>query len=121
MEKLLKFLFTIFLILIIFICFSALYSITVIEKKAPVYYIQSLPGNMLATTIPPYGIFIKEKYINEGDKPGTILAHERVHWLQYQERGFFKFYSEYLGGLYKYGRIYNDLEKDARKRSSLIF
>ncbi len=118
MKKFIKILCAIFLIIVIVISFSAIYSTFVIHDPAPTNYISSLPGKIMAVTIPPFGIYIEQKYQTEGDKPGSILAHERIHWLQYQERGFLKFYYEYLGGWIKHGRLYNNLEKDARKRSS---
>ncbi len=80
-------------------------------------YIKSLPGSLMATTIPPLGIFIEEKYIDEGDGKGSILGHERIHWLQYQERGLLGFYSAYISGWLKDGRLYNELEYDARNRN----
>lgn len=102
---------------LVLVLFLAIYSNGAIKKPAPLKYVNILPGSIMAITIPPFGIFIEEKYALEGSEPGTILAHEKIHWLQYQERGLFKFYLEYLSGWIKLGRFYNDLEKEARERS----
>lgn len=50
---------------------------------------------------------------------GSILAHERIHWEQYQKMGFFNFYYEYLSEYIKHGRV-NDhwMEVEARKLSN---
>lgn len=119
MKKFGKILLCFVLVLVIIFSFCGVYSAFKINKPANVYYTKALPGKIMAMTIPPFGIFIEQRYISEGSESGTILAHERIHWLQYQERGLFKFYYEYFGGLIKHGRLYNDLEKDARKRSSI--
>ncbi len=58
-------------------------------------------------TIPPFGIFIEGKYKDEGDGKGSLLAHERIHWEQYQKMGFFNFYYEYLSEYIKHGRVNN--------------
>ncbi len=104
------------IIVIILIC--AVYSPFAIKNEPRIKYVQELPGSIMAMTIPPFGIFIEEKYQNEGFLPGTILAHEKIHWLQYQERGLFKFYRQYIRGWLKDGRLYNELEQDARERSA---
>lgn len=80
-------------------------------------YVKNLPGSIMAMTIPPFGIYIEEEYVDEGDAPGSILAHERIHWFQYQERRLFGFYSAYIVDWIKHGRLYNELEEDARERS----
>jgi hypothetical protein len=76
-----------------------------------------LPNDMMAITIPPFGIFISQEYKSEGDGPGTILAHEKIHWLQYQELGLIGFYYSYIPDLIRYGRIDHPMEVDARERS----
>lgn len=117
MKKIGKFLLTIFLLVIIAITAIALYSTRAIRKDAPVRYVNNLSGSIMAVTVPPLGIYIEKKYIDEGDGVGSILAHERIHWLQYQERGLWGFYGTYLNGWLKHGRLYNELEYDARNRS----
>lgn len=107
----------IFLIIVLLLVLLSWYSHFAIRKSAPVTYIHHIPGSIMATTIPPFGIFIEEKYKNEGDGHGTVLAHEKIHWLQYQERGLWGFYRKYIFGWLKHGRLYNELEIDARNRS----
>lgn len=102
---------------IVLVIFLAIFSSYRIKKEARVTYIDSLPGRIMAMTLPPFGIFIEEKYIDEGDAPGSILAHERIHWLQYQKRGLYGFYGKYLSDWIRHGRLYNELEQDARDRS----
>lgn len=82
-----------------------------------VNYVNYLPGKIMAMTIPPFGIFIEKKYESEGNQSGSILAHERIHWLQYQELGLWKFYVNYFAGYIKYGRFNAPMEIDARARS----
>jgi hypothetical protein len=103
--------------LVVLVIFLSIFSSYKIKKDAPVTYVDSLPGSIMAMTLPPFGIFIEERYIDEGDAKGSILAHERIHWLQYQERGLFGFYNDYINGWLRHGRLYNEMEEDARKRS----
>lgn len=105
------------IIAIISIVFIAALSHFRIAQDAPVTYVHSLPGSIMAMTIPPFGIYIEDAYRDEGDAKGSILAHERIHWLQYQERGLLGFYGCYIKGWLQNGRLYNELEIDARKRS----
>lgn len=105
------------LVVFILILTVSIYSLIQIKHEAPVTYVKNIPSSIMAMTIPPFGIFIEEKYIEEGDEKGSILGHERIHWLQYQERGIFGFYSAYISGWIKHGRLYNELEYDARNRN----
>mgnify|MGYP000727019299 CR=1 FL=1 len=113
MKKIYKYLLIFFLLAVII----GTHSHYMIKRPAPVFYIPWLPGSLMAQTIPPLGIFIEKAYKDEGDAPGSILAHEKVHWMQYQEMGLWNFYITYWSGLVKEGRLYNDMEKDARERS----
>ena len=88
------------------------------NREQVVYLPFDLPGKQMAATIPPFGIFIEGKYKDEGDGKGSLLAHERIHWEQYKEMGFFNFYYEYIGEFVKHGRVNNHwMEIDARERS----
>ena len=102
---------------VVLVIFLSIFSSYKIKRDARVTYVDTLPGSIMAMTIPPFGIFIEEKYIDQGDAKGSILAHERIHWLQYQELGLFGFYNKYINGWLKNGRLYNEMEADARKRS----
>ena len=87
------------------------------NKDEKVYYIPfDIPGKQMAATIPPFGIFFEEKYKSDGDGPGSILSHERVHWnVQYKEMGLIKFYYNYTSIYVKNGRINNWMEEEARE------
>ena len=88
-----------------------------IIKKDKIYYIPfNIPGKQMASTIPPFGIFIESKY--KTDK--SILRHEMVHWSQYQRMGFFGFYTTYIKEYFKYGnRFDGPMEVEARKLSKI--
>jgi hypothetical protein len=86
-----------------------------IKKERVIYMSVDIPGKQMAATIPPFGIFIEGKYKNEGDGKGSLLAHERIHWKQYQKMGFFNFYYEYLSEYFKHSRVNNHwMEVEAR-------
>ena len=112
-------------LLIILSILILIFGITVIivnhnnfNAEPPIKYISfELPDGMMAITIPPFGILISNEYRDEGDDPGTILAHEKIHWLQYQELGLFGFYYSYIPDLIRYGRKNHPMEEDARMRS----
>lgn len=66
-----------------------------------------------AITLPPFGIYILPERINE---PG-LIAHETVHWEQYQRMGWWKFYTTYLRGMAQYGYDEHPMEREAREKS----
>lgn len=89
------------------------------NSERVIYLPFDIPGPQMAATIPPFGIFIEAKYKDEGDGKGSILAHEKVHWDQYERMGLFKFYYEYFSEYLKHGRIHNHwMEVEARKLST---
>ena len=87
-----------------------------LNKNERVFYLPfDIPGTQMAATIPPFGIFIEDKFEDEGDGPGSILKHEKVHWKQYQRMGLIRFYYTYLTLYAKHGRINNWMEEEARR------
>lgn len=97
--------------LLIFITLFFLYSIC---KKDKIYYIPiDIPGSQMATTIPPFGTFIEQRFKNNQE----LLRHELVHWSQFNRMGFFGFYFTYISEYMKYGRKYGPMEREARKLS----
>ena len=81
-----------------------------------IYSVKWIPGNADAITLPPFGVFVEND--DTGDK--YLLAHEKGHWQQYQERGFFGFYwwvfKDYV--FYGLGRQDSDsIEVDADRRA----
>jgi hypothetical protein len=100
-----------------FFCFVFLKNL--FKQECVVYIPFNIPGSQMAATIPPFGIFIESKYSQEGDGKGSILAHERIHWLQYQRLGLLNFYYEYFTEYFKHGRVHDHwMEVEARKLSS---
>jgi hypothetical protein len=88
-------------------------------KKPSVYYTPiNIPGEQMAITIPPFGILIEKKFEFEGSRKGSILSHEKIHWVQYKKLGLFGFYYNYLSGYVKYGRKYSPMEREARRLST---
>lgn len=86
-------------------------------KHPFLYYLPfNIPGKQMASTIPPFGIFIESKYQNENsNNPCSILKHEMVHWEQYKRMGLISFHYNYLKCYLNAGRINNWMEEDARK------
>jgi len=73
----------------------------VIVKKDHVYYLPfNIPGNQMAITIPPFGMFI-EGHLKGNDE---LVRHEQVHWSQYERMGFFTFYATYFKEYFTYGK-----------------
>lgn len=84
-------------------------------KKEMVFYTPfKIPTSLMAMTIPPFGIFIENKYKNEGNGSRSILQHEKKHWAQYKRMGLIKFYFQYAKEFVKYGRYNAPMEKEAR-------
>ena len=87
-------------------------------KKERIFFLPfDVPGSQMAATIPPFGIFIVEEYREEGDGPGSILAHERVNWDQYKRMGLVRFHYCYLSEYIRNGRINHSMEEEARRLS----
>jgi len=87
------------------------------QNERVIYLPFDIPGSQMAATIPPFGIFIESEYRHEGDVPGSILRHEKVHWEQYRRMGLAKFYYGYLSEYIKHGRIHHSMEEEARRLS----
>lgn len=76
----------------------------------------NIPGNQMAITIPPFGIFIESKFENENkEAPCSIFKHEMAHWQQYKRMGLLSFHYNYLKCYVRSGRINNWMEEEARK------
>ena len=72
--------------------------------------------NLGAITLPPRGVYVLPERINE---PG-LIAHETVHWEQYERMGLIRFYAEYVWGLIRYGySADHPMEKEAREKSGV--
>lgn len=87
-------------------------SILFFTRKKEIYYIPfDIPGKQMATTLPPFGIFIESDFKNNKE----LLGHEMVHLDQYNKMGFFGYYSTYIKEFVEYGRINGPMEVEARK------
>ena len=92
--------------------------IFLVVKPVKVFYLPfNIPGKQMAITIPPFGIFIESQYENEGNKRGSLVRHELVHWDQYKRMGLIGFYSEYYTQYKSHGRFNNWMEEEARNKS----
>lgn len=88
-----------------------------IQKKLPsppIRFKKTLAKNYNALTIPPFGIYIKE---SEKDNQ-KLIAHEIVHWKQYQKMGLLNYYFSYFKQLKEYGYDNMPMEQEARKNES---
>jgi hypothetical protein len=81
-----------------------------------VFYVDFIPGNHTACVVPPFGILIKKD--EKGNK--ALLAHEKVHWQQYQREGLFPFVINYWKQHFKVGYDLNPYEIEARLKSGEV-
>lgn len=100
-------------------CTGVIFGFTLFDSERLIYLPFQIPGDssQMAATVPPFGIFIEEAFREEGDGFCSILAHERVHWEQYQRMGLFGFYHAYLTEYWKNGRFNHWMEREAREKS----
>lgn len=97
-----------------FVCFLIYYNEKSKKHTANVYYRKGLWNNLNAQTIPPIGIFIDEKHMDNE----MLLAHEQIHWKQYQEEGLLNFIAGYLLESVKNGYDGNKYEIEARNNET---
>jgi hypothetical protein len=81
-------------------------------KNPKIYYVKYLLPPFRAMTIPPFGIFIKEKYKNNDH----ILQHDLIHWKQYKRMGLIMFYVRYFFQLVFIGYDTMPMEMEARQK-----
>lgn len=80
------------LIVLILIAFVVVMNY-VSRSSAPKYYtVNNLPGDTMAVTTPPFGIFIRPEA--KGNK--EVIEHENCHWDQYKRMGLIEFWKTYL-------------------------
>lgn len=102
--------------------FTSIILILNIIKHPFVYYLPfKIPGDLMASTIPPFGIFIESdlKNIDENDPCLHPYKHEMVHWEQYKKMGLISFHYNYLKCYLNSGRIKNWMEEEAREPCKL--
>lgn len=85
------------------------------RKEPPRIFVKdNISGGFNAKTVPPIGIFISKSQMHNSN----LIAHEKVHWKQYQELGLLGFYSKYLTEFVQYGYDNMPMEKQAREIES---
>lgn len=75
-------------------CTIAVAALNSFKTERVLYLPFDIPLAQMAATLPPFGIFMESRLIHEGEGPCSVLAHERVHWEQYQRMGLCSFYYE---------------------------
>lgn len=81
-----------------------------LKKQPKIRYVKWVLPPFRAMTIPPFGIFIKKQF--EGDK--QILAHDLIHWKQYERMGFIMYYIRYFFQIVFIGYDTMPMEMEAR-------
>jgi len=86
-----------------------------LRKQQPtINYVDRVPLNFNAVTVPPIGI-----YINKNQQANAaLLKHELVHWQQYQRMGLLNYYLQYAKGHLVNGYDLNPMEIEARANES---
>jgi hypothetical protein len=82
-----------------------------IKKQPKIFYPKYVVPPFRAMTIPPFGIFVKHEFKNDNQ----ILAHDLVHWQQYERMGIVMYYFRYLIQLLLIGYDTMPMEMEARK------
>ena len=78
-------------LLFFFIVTIIIVILSIFKNERIIYLPFNIPGKQMAVTIPPFGIFIESKYKHEGNRPGSVLSHEKVHWRQFRRMGLLSF------------------------------
>ena len=98
------------ILLVLFI----LYCLKARASKPKVFYKNKLVGGFNAITIPPIGIFIS----NDQKNNDQLLAHELIHWEQYQKEGLLPYLFNYATEAMAHGYDQNAYEVAARTNES---
>jgi hypothetical protein len=88
------------------------FAIARLSKRPKVFYVNNLPFNYNAQTIPPLGIFVKKNQSNNN----KLIEHELVHWEQYRRSGAIFYYAKYgiQKMIYGYDRMPMEIEARAK-------
>ncbi len=78
------------------------------KKTDPKIMMLPLPGDRMAVTMPPFGIYVEPEYKNTD----AIIKHEKCHWQQYQDKGLFNFYRDYFRMKANYDYKDNPMEQE---------
>lgn len=85
-----------------------------IGSKPDLIFVKRLPFNYNSLTLPPFGVFVNvDQQANK-----NLLAHELVHWNQYQRMGLLGYYGQYFYEYVKDGYDHMPMEIEARANES---
>ena len=101
-------------IFVALILMMVIMSQSAIKKDPPIRYVNKLPGDIFAITLPPFGVLIEREYINEGREKGSTWLHEMIHWQQYQRYGVLGFYGRYIKDWMRFSYEEHPMEVEAR-------
>jgi len=88
------------------------YVLARLNQTPQIKYVDNLPFNYNAQTIPPFGIYIKKEHKDNA----LLLAHELEHWNQYRKTGALLFFLRYGLQSVFYGYDKMPFEVKARKK-----
>ena len=91
-----------------------------VKYPSVVYLPCDIPGDQMAITVPPFGMFIESRFKSaDASNPcAHPLFHEQVHWKQYERMGLFSFYYNYTKCFLASGRHNNWMEREAQEPCS---
>lgn len=96
--------------------FTVLFVLNLFKAPVVIYLPFNLPDNLKGSSIPPFGIFILDKYKDEKNPNAcTVMQHEMEHWNQYRQMGLFSFHYQYLKEFVVNGRVNHWMEREANK------
>lgn len=85
-------------------------------KKPPrIYYVSWLPLRLRGACLPPVGIFINTKYKGDHRYMDALLAHDLIHWRQYERMGLFMYAFRYVAQIILIGYDTMPMEMEARQ------
>jgi hypothetical protein len=82
---------------ILVVCFVLIAILNIFKYPFVFYTPIDIPGQQMAITIPPFGIFLESRFEKDdaSDPCAHPLIHESIHWKQYERMGLFSFYYNY--------------------------
>lgn len=82
-----------------------------LKKQPKIYYVRWVLPPFRAMTIPPFGIIVRKDLKVDNQ----ILAHDLIHWKQYERMGFFMYYFRYFMQMILIGYDTMPMEMEARR------
>jgi len=86
-----------------------------LRKKQPtIFYVPNIPFGFNGICLPPFGIYIRM------DQQGNdaLVAHEMIHWQQYQRMGLVPYYYDYMKDYFIHGYDLHPMEQQARENET---